>query len=523
MRKNNKNILALLIVVSMLSALLIGCGTRQETGKTETTTTRQTEIEKTTVKPIETKPLIDELVIYGPNRIVPEPNQNLDWMQEEMGVKLNFIIVPDANEYRTKLNLLITSGDIPDIVTIINLGDYYQYVEEGFFVELEPLLKEYAPNVYKYRPAENFEQLRYKDGKLYVISNDINPGFVSLIIRKDYFDNLGLQIPTSLEEFFEVCKSLTFEDPNKSGKDDTYGFGAWGGLGNFAPIFIAHGAQPWHWIEKNGELLYGAIQPEVKEALKYLRKLYINGIMEKEFLTIDFQKHTESASLGKWGIWQSQLWYAVPGNPQYDWSDGKEYAVIPPPKGQEGKSGYSSNDPRASGRTGITSTCKDPATAARFINFLANEETFYRIRTGVEGVHYTVDPNTGQYLFKEEYGDRSQQLQEGIAPTYSMAFMPFNPPINYFHPIIAKEYLEIRRNHETYGAFYDPVPVVMEQGVGAALSDIMTEEYTRMIMGDGDIDQMFDTFVKKWLASDGEKLIQLTNEYWQSIGKPTIN
>ncbi len=110
------------------------------------------------------------------------------------------------------------------------------------------------------------------------------------------------------------------------------------------------------------------------------------------------------ASQGKWGIWQSKLWYAVPNNNQYTWQEGAEYINIASPKGPEGKGGVLANDPRASGRTGITSASKDPVTAARFLNFLANEENNTRIRIGIEGVHYYMTEE-GLAEFLPDYTD----------------------------------------------------------------------------------------------------------------------
>ena len=48
-----------------------------------------------------------------------------------------------------------------------------------------------------------------------------------ILIRKDWLDKLGLKVPKTTDEFFEVMKAFTFKDPDGNGKNDTYGLGAY--------------------------------------------------------------------------------------------------------------------------------------------------------------------------------------------------------------------------------------------------------------------------------------------------------
>ena len=47
-----------------------------------------------------------------------------------------------------------------------------------------------------------------------------------LLIRKDWLDNLGLEVPTTLDELFDVMYAFTYNDPDGNGKNDTWGYGA---------------------------------------------------------------------------------------------------------------------------------------------------------------------------------------------------------------------------------------------------------------------------------------------------------
>ena len=41
--------------------------------------------------------------------------------------------------------------------------------------------------------------------------------------RKDWFDAVGLKAPKSLDDWYNVVKAMTLGDPDKNGKNDTYG------------------------------------------------------------------------------------------------------------------------------------------------------------------------------------------------------------------------------------------------------------------------------------------------------------
>ena len=127
----------------------------------------------------------DGLTIITGNRVLPEDNPTKVWMEEELGFPLNFITVPSNDEYITKVNLLIASDEMPDIITDSSVLEYYKHVSQGLFIELTDLLEKYGQNILAARPAENFENLKWTDGKLYVISSSVNPGYDGMMVRKD--------------------------------------------------------------------------------------------------------------------------------------------------------------------------------------------------------------------------------------------------------------------------------------------------------------------------------------------------
>jgi len=109
-----------------------------------------------------------------------------------------------------------------------------------------------------------------------------------LLVRKDWLDNVGLGVPKTMDEFYTVAKAFRENDPNKNGKKDTWGFAASNELGgpifcDLAGFFNGYGAFINTWVEKNGALVWGTVQPEAKDALLMLQKMYKEDIISKDF------------------------------------------------------------------------------------------------------------------------------------------------------------------------------------------------------------------------------------------------
>ncbi len=68
----------------------------------------------------------------------------------------------------------------------------------------------------------------YSDEKNYgwATPSSVNPN-EGLVIRKDWLDKLGLQVPETLDDFYNIMYAFTYNNPDGDGKDDTYGFGAY--------------------------------------------------------------------------------------------------------------------------------------------------------------------------------------------------------------------------------------------------------------------------------------------------------
>ena len=457
----------------------------------------------------------DGLTIITGNRVLPEDNPTKAWMEEELGFPLKFITVPSNDEYITKVNLLIASDEMPDIITDSSVLEYYKHVSQGLFIELTDLLEKYGQNILAARPAENFENLKWTDGKLYVISSSVNPGYDGMMVRKDWLDKVNLPVPETLEDFKNVAKVFAENDMNGNGKADELGYGGWNPSDPIIPFnafFCAYGANPYGWILKDGKVVHGGLQTETKEAVKFLSQMYAEGLIDPEYLTTDRTKLNEKVGTERVGLLTDQLWYANRDNSTFYPHEDVEWQLIPPPKGPDGKQGLIvRTDPDAVGRTGITKACKNPVNAMKYLNFVADKENFTRIRTGIEGVHYElidgVSYNIGKY--KE---DTSHLIQEGIAPTMALPFSPEDPPAVQVPQYMADFRDLVYSYHIRSNVIYGGVPEIEDKQIGTGWKDFYSQSINQMIMEGGDIDAKFDQMVAdiygKYHMAEQEKVAE---------------
>ncbi|WP_252891305.1 extracellular solute-binding protein [Thermoclostridium stercorarium] len=175
-------------------------------------------------------------------------NQQVDfdnmWFYQELEKKTNIHIewelVKDA-DWNTKLNLMFASGDWPDMI-LRGEVDIEEYgVNQGILVPLDDYIEKYMPNYYsRLYLNDAYVSIPASDGKMYYIGNLIaqNVNHEShWFINKTWLDNLGLEIPKTVDELTNVLRAFRDSDPNRNGEKDEIPMSA-GGLTNTFRAFI---------------------------------------------------------------------------------------------------------------------------------------------------------------------------------------------------------------------------------------------------------------------------------------------
>lgn len=202
--------------------------------------------------------------------------------------------------YQDKLNITLASGELPDIMMIpAKIPSFISAVEDGAFWELGPYLKDY-PNL----SQANEITLNNSSigGKIYGIYRSRPLGRNGVTIRKDWLQNLSLDTPKTIDDFYNVLKAFTENDPDGDGKDDTYGMVVSKYAGPWDVMQTWFGA-PNKWGEDaNGELQPDFTTEEYLNALKFFKKLYDEGLINEDFAVMDPQKWGDPLLNGEAGV-----------------------------------------------------------------------------------------------------------------------------------------------------------------------------------------------------------------------------
>jgi putative aldouronate transport system substrate-binding protein len=244
--------------------------------------------------------------------------------ENELGIKIvNDWVVKggtETDQYKQKLNVTLASGEIPDVTPVDSIqlkqlvdSDMLEDMTEYYDKFASPLLKD----ILGQEGTAPFDAATF-DGKLMAIpetGSNMESGMY-LWVRTDWLKNLGLEPPKTMADARKISKAFTENDPDGNGADDTYGLVAtkdlWGGFGGLDGFMAGFNAYPNIWVEdKSGKLVYGSIQPEVREALLALQEMKLNGEIDNEFGIKDGGKVSEDIASGKIGMEYGEQWNSI--------------------------------------------------------------------------------------------------------------------------------------------------------------------------------------------------------------------
>ncbi|CAH1227893.1 hypothetical protein PAECIP111891_06198 [Paenibacillus allorhizoplanae] len=321
-------------------------------------------------------------------------NEFTKWLEEKTNIHIDWEVAPEKT-FAEKLNVSLASGDYPDVLLNMSVSPVQQsiYGKDGVFIPLNPYIDKYGVEMKKM-----FEQVTYvkdlitmPDGKIYSVPQVNDCYHCSLgqkmWIYKPWLDKLGLKMPETTEEFYQVLKAFKEKDPNGNGKADEIPLvGATNGPSSTLDLFL-----PSAFIEKDfnlrfvkdGKVRVAYNQPEWKEALKYLNKMFAEGLISPQTFTQDRNQlkqmgmNPEIPILGAIAS-QNQTVFVEVDNARF-----KDYVSVPPLKGPTGIRSTAYNPYAVSaGQYVVTNKAKNPAAAFRMADLLLSEEATLRSTQG---------------------------------------------------------------------------------------------------------------------------------------------
>lgn len=318
-------------------------------------------------------------------------------LEKDTNVKIEWNMIPQA-QWKEKKNLMIASGELPDGIMgplSITADEAQLLGADGVLIPLEGLIKEYAPNIQAFLDSDPTykAQVTSPDGHIYALSSLQDMGFDSLsvsIINKKWLDQLGLAVPTTTDELYNVLKAFKEKDPAGGGKTIPFSFLYQESSDlnrevkrEFEWIFLAFGVPetPTHiMIEDDGTLIFTADKNAYKDAISYIHKLYSEGLIDPEVFSQDRTLLTNKIRQGNVGLYTD---YRLESSMASEDIQG-DYMILPPLKGPNGdqrwlraKAGLSD------GAFALTSKCKNPEVAIRWLDYINSPEISIQMLYGM--------------------------------------------------------------------------------------------------------------------------------------------
>ncbi|NRF92965.1 extracellular solute-binding protein [Paenibacillus frigoriresistens] len=186
--------------------------------------------------------VVNSLGMNFPEGMDENNNPYLTYIEKNIGVQVN-VTLPPLNGYDEKLNVIMTSGEPPDLLNTSNPSWFINFVNQKALTPLNDYIEKYGTNLKAKIPKEAWDNVTV-DGHIYAIPslNEVK-GTEIVYARKDWLDKLGLQPPRTIEEFTAVMKAFAEGDPDGNGIKDTVGLSILERLRRTSPFLGAFGVQ----------------------------------------------------------------------------------------------------------------------------------------------------------------------------------------------------------------------------------------------------------------------------------------
>lgn len=270
--------------------------------------------------------------LVGLLKIQQMANVNIDWT----------VVCGSGDEINAQYLSMMASGNYPDIIQWQHNNDYTggvaQMYADGICIRLNEVIDQYMPNYKALLEANpHVAKTLMDDEGNYLYFTVINPlnsdlekvavTWWGLMMRQDWLDNVGMEAPTTIDEWYEVLTAFKEGDPNGNGELDEIPFDA-GSAGHllFMPAFgIQNG---WYVDPETGKVAYGQYTEKYKAYLETMAKWYAEGLLQNIYtdevgtLAASADPNIYADLAGSWkglsNYWEQRLPQVLEKNPNAD-------------------------------------------------------------------------------------------------------------------------------------------------------------------------------------------------------------
>ncbi|OBZ12702.1 MULTISPECIES: ABC transporter substrate-binding protein [Bacillales] len=568
MRKGWKKSSAILLCIVLSCAVfLAACSKNSGTpnnGQTEGGQTATNQAKEDVFTEVGTFPIVNKqltLKMFAPQ--LPtienmETNAFTKFLEEKTNIKIAWDLVPN-NSIEDRKQLMLASGDYPEVILHGNLTreEQMKYGKQGVFIPLNDLIEKYAPTIKKALADIPYmkSSITAPDGNIYALPQ-INECYhcdngLKLWINKAWLDKLGLQLPTTTDEFYEVLKAFKEQDPNGNGKKDelplTGSDEMWAGN---VSAFLMNAFIVDDYTEKNagtflsvkdGKVDFTANKEEWKQGLAYLNKLYKEGLIDPAAFTQNADAIQQLANRETDNIMGAATTALI--SYAYNMTDAqprhKDYVTLPPLKGPNGVQQTLNFAGISKSQFAITNkaTEEQQIAAIRLADYLYTEEAIVLQESGPENKGWRkaaegeldLDGKQAKYsVIQQEKKQTHNDGWEQIGPSlrtyeYRSSWMAIQDPLaegGYGTRLNteSKKY-EPFHSKEMYpnGVFIAQEDAEIAAQLKTTIVDYTKSNMAQFITGSKDISKEWDAYVKGF---DGLQLGQYIDIYQKALSTP---
>jgi len=546
-------VMAILMAVSAFA----GCG-----GSTESTgtTAGTTEAAATSIADTKTEP-----AAKGPSWKLDTSPVTLDWFinldwysnkwdttqlaykiaTEKTGVSVN-IMTPTAGA-NEKLNVMIASDDLPDIITTGG-GPQLDLLKSAAKIEpLIQLMEKDAPTFLDILPESMVKWYSEADGNFYQIpdfymsDSEMGPENYyecnnTIVARKDIMDQLGIKPEDFSTQDGMIAALKKVQAANimyKDKKVSAFYAGPQAGVQEMFQWVI------WDMFAVSPEAPDGSYAdrryaPKNLEALKFGNRLYREGLLEKDNFTAQRLQIEEKITAG--GVFcflGNKGDYGSPFRKVMETDPNAQYIAVGPVRALDG--GMPTYRGSSAGwlHTVISKASPNKTRAIRFLEYMYSEEGTFDMTYGIEGQTYTMGEN-GHIVYTEQYlKDEKERSEAELESKYALDFYIFNnwPLVQAHNPLPTTPEDNMFQKLGDFNKQFqynnmcetniDPNPDSDESINKKKIDDYYTLQVTKMLMAknEQEVETIYNETIKHMDELGNQAVIKAMNDKFQANKK----
>ncbi len=437
-------------------------------------------------------------------------------LEKRTGVHIDYIeVAPPAQA--ESLNLMFASGDFPDILNYAITGSYSipYLIENEIIMDLQDIIQENAPS---------YTALMEEDPALYLATVDDEGQIGGLagyrynsftttgaIVRSDWAEKVGMttQDLVTIDDYHDYLAALKSQglceypmplryDASISGSPFLAAMGGYAGP-------AAESSANSFYYDENDQLVYSFLTDTYKEYLSLMAEWYREGLITRDLLNSDMLDSSAITS-GSYGIfWQDcqfmSMWTEAGrvNDPDYT------LAGITEPLVEPGQSVGFGDITAISINLMICTSCKDPETALRWLDYHFSEEGSILCQYGIEGeglVYENGKPNYSELITNNPDGLSTDNALNAYAVNMNM-FASNGTALREAYDEVQQAALdawngtrEVNKTSFTGLFTLDTEETATVQRYYTDISTYVAEQVGKFLIGEVDLEQNWDSFVE---------------------------